>query len=125
MFIAYLLCSCRCPKGLRGPKCDQINNPCDRRPCKDNAKCHPMLLRTPGFRQNVDDDKIFEKFECTCPPFFYGELCDRFSKPDFVLEFDKSNINNYVKMPGPAFDLQEVKILLFTCRLLILFTNRI
>ena len=58
----------------------------------------------------MDDDRIFEMFECSCPPFFYGALCDQFSTPDFVFEFEKSNTNNYVMMPGPAYDLQEVNI---------------
>lgn len=56
----------------------------------------------------VDDESIFLKFECECPPFFYGDRCELFTTPDFVLDFEKSSVNNFVKLDGPREDLNEI-----------------
>lgn len=71
----------------------------------------PTALRDPKKKRQTPDDvteSIFEQYTCKCPPFFYGETCELFTTPDFVLEFEKSSVNNYVKMPGPDYDLKEV-----------------
>lgn len=57
---------------------------------------------------SLDDETIFEKFTCNCPPFFYGERCELFTTPDFVFDFEKSSISNYVKLTGPNYDLNEI-----------------
>lgn len=57
---------------------------------------------------SFDDETIFDKFICKCPPFFYGERCELFTTPDFVFDFEKSSISNYVKLPGPNYDLNEI-----------------
>lgn len=56
----------------------------------------------------VENEEIFEEFSCKCPPFFYGNQCELFTTPDFVFEFERSSINNYVKLPGPEKDLNAI-----------------
>lgn len=96
----WLFCfSCKCPIGLKGQDCDQIDDPCEKRPCKNEAKCMPKLLRdVKNSTYSVANESIFEEYKCECPPFFYGKNCELFTTPDFVLNFEKSNINNYVKL---------------------------
>lgn len=47
-------------------------------------------------------------FFCSCPPYFYGDRCEIFTTPDFVFEFEKSSINNYIKFDGPKYNLTEI-----------------
>ena len=68
-------------------------------------------MRDPKNKRQIPDDVtelIFGQFTCKCPPFFYGDTCELFTTPDFVLEFEKSSVNNYVKLSGPDYDLKEV-----------------
>jgi hypothetical protein len=106
--------SCSCIKGYKGKNCDEIDSPCDNNPCKNNAKCIPKLLRNMTLPGDYYEDELFEQFECECPHFFYGERCEIFTTPDFVMEFAKSSINNYVKMAGPFEDFHEVRFLIET-----------
>ncbi|CRL07619.1 CLUMA_CG020584, isoform A [Clunio marinus] len=99
---------CKCPKGLKGETCNDIDNPCEKLPCKNRAECSPFLLRDPKNVTTVEDETIYEKFSCKCPPFFYGERCELFTTPDFVLDFEKSSVNNYVKLSGPDHNLTEL-----------------
>lgn len=99
---------CRCPKGLRGYDCSQIDNPCDKRPCMNNAKCVPLALRDKKAGETIYDESIFERYRCECPPYFYGEQCEILTTPDFVMEFRKSGINDYVEVGGMAERLSEV-----------------
>lgn len=55
-----------------------------------------------------DEDSLYEEYTCKCPPFFYGKNCEIFTSPDFVMEFTKPGIHNYVKLSGPREDLQAV-----------------
>jgi sushi, von Willebrand factor type A, EGF and pentraxin domain-containing protein 1 len=100
--------SCKCPRGLKGETCDTPDNPCDKTPCRNDAECSPKLLRNPKNHSIVEDETVFEKFSCKCPPFFYGERCEMFTTPDFVLDFEKSSISNFVKLSGPVNDLREI-----------------
>ena len=102
--------SCKCPKGLKGEACETSENPCDKNPCRNSAECYAKLLRNPKNHSMVEDETIFDKFTCECPPFFYGPLCDLFTTPDFVFDFEKSSISNYVKLPGPEKALNEISI---------------
>lgn len=99
--------SCQCPVGLKGEACDIIDNPCDKNPCKNSAACTPLALRDPKNSTTLDEI-VFGKFTCKCPPFFYGESCELFTTPDFVFDFEKSSISNYVKLSGPSYDLNEI-----------------
>lgn len=106
---------CECPIGLKGQNCTQVDNPCDHVPCKNNGVCTPVALRslrqTSIFSRYIDDQK-YDEFKCDCPPFFYGKNCDTLVTPDFIMEFQKTNVNNYIKMPGPKQNLQEVSLIL-------------
>ncbi|KAG4075716.1 hypothetical protein HA402_003541 [Bradysia odoriphaga] len=102
---------CRCPKGLRGYDCSQIENPCEKMPCLNNARCVPLALRD---KKTVDtsnaDESIYEKYRCECPPYFYGEKCEILTTPDFVMEFRKSGINDYVEVAGMTERLSEISV---------------
>lgn len=99
--------SCICPIGLKGDRCDMIDNPCDKSPCKNNAECQPTMLRDPKNLTNLEE-KFFDEFKCNCPPFFYGDRCELFTTPDFMFDFEKSSVNNYVKLSGPSNDLTAI-----------------
>lgn len=99
---------CRCPKGLRGYDCSQIDNPCEKMPCMNNAKCVALALRDRKSGETVLDESIYEKYRCECPPYFYGDLCEILTTPDFVMEFRKSGINDYVEVGGMTERLSEV-----------------
>lgn len=101
---------CRCPKGLRGYDCSQIDNPCEKLPCLNNAKCIPMALRDKKAGETIVDESIYEKYRCECPPYFYGDHCEILTTPDFVMEFQKSGINDYVEVGGMTERLSEVRI---------------
>ena len=85
-----------------------MDNPCDKKPCRNNADCFANALRDPKNITMVEDEGVFEKFTCKCPPFFYGDRCELFTTPDFVFDFEKSNVNNYVKLSGPSYDMNEI-----------------
>lgn len=100
---------CQCPLGRRGFDCSEIDSPCDYNPCRNNGKCVPMALRE-GTIVDADDESLYEKYTCKCPPYFYGENCEIFTTPDFVMEFTKPGVHNYVKLNGPTEDLRAVCI---------------
>lgn len=83
-------------------------NPCDDFPCHNNAECLPNQLRDPKNVTTVDDETVYDKFTCKCPPFFYGDRCELFTTPDFLFDFEKSSINNYVKLSAPEKDFTAI-----------------
>lgn len=103
---------CECPKGFKGVNCTEIDNPCDSNPCRNNGDCEPVALRTlrqttiTAFFYNEDE---YVQYTCTCQPYFYGKNCENLITPDFVMSFEKTNVNNFIKMEGPQEDLEEVK----------------
>lgn len=102
---------CQCPKGLKGYNCSQIKSACEQDPCRNNGICQAMALRHPSLWYGQDDEQdesIYEKYTCKCPPYFYGEHCEIFTTPDFVMEFTKPGVHNYVKLDGPMDSLNEV-----------------
>lgn len=100
--------TCQCPKGLKGYDCSQVHSPCDEYPCRNHGQCIPMALRDPMSGIMLEDESLYEKYICKCAPYFYGDNCEVFTKPDFVLEFNKSGVHNYVEMRGPMVDLKEI-----------------
>lgn len=103
---------CVCPNGLKGDACTQIKSACESNPCKNNAQCVPMALRNGSslaWNLNIDED-VYEKYTCKCRPYFYGKNCEIFVTPDYVLEFTKPGVHNYVKLNGPTEHLNEVNI---------------
>lgn len=101
---------CKCPRGLRGPSCQEIDNPCDLNPCRNNGHCRSNSIRqiTEYIHHTDGDDENYGRFSCTCPPYFYGENCQTFVIPDYVLNFEKSGINDYVQLTGPKQNLTEI-----------------
>lgn len=60
---------------------------------------------------NLDmDEDVYERYTCKCRPYFYGINCEIFVTPDYVLEFTKPGVHNYVKLHGPTENLNEVNI---------------
>ena len=100
--------TCKCPKGLKGHECNQIDDPCDYTPCSNDAQCLPVALRNSTQSGKVVDESLFEQYTCKCPPYFYGDHCETLTTPDFVLEFSKSGIQNFVEMKGPDRSLREI-----------------
>lgn len=107
--------ACKCPKGLKGYDCLEIDNPCDENPCRNNGKCTPLYLRDPYDINpqipTIIDEQNYEKFQCHCSPYFYGEFCETFTIPDFVMEFTKSSVSDFVQLQGPSYHLNEVCII--------------
>ncbi|XP_038656647.1 protein eyes shut homolog isoform X3 [Scyliorhinus canicula] len=69
---------CMCTPGWRGSTCTEDVNECDSNPCRDGATCFEPAV--PG------------KFECICPPFFIGDLCEQPYDPcDFPYNPCRSN----------------------------------
>uniref|UniRef100_A0A1B0CMR2 Sushi, von Willebrand factor type A, EGF and pentraxin domain-containing protein 1 n=2 Tax=Lutzomyia longipalpis TaxID=7200 RepID=A0A1B0CMR2_LUTLO len=99
---------CRCPNGLKGINCTEIDNPCDKVPCKNNALCEPLALRN-GLHDDRNES-IFLEYTCTCPPYFYGNLCQSLVTPDYVLQFSKPHTTNYAILPGPNRDLEQFTV---------------
>ncbi|XP_065089093.1 sushi, von Willebrand factor type A, EGF and pentraxin domain-containing protein 1-like [Ochlerotatus camptorhynchus] len=102
---------CVCPKGLKGINCSEIDNPCDRAPCKNNGDCKPAKLRNSDTDyMDLANDEIYMKVTCECPPYFYGQFCEILTTPDFVMSFEKSGVNDYVKIAGPKRNLSEISL---------------
>lgn len=77
----------------------------------NNARCVPLALRDrKAGGETVLDESIYQKYRCECPPYFYGEQCEILTTPDFVMEFRKSGINDYVEVGGMPERLSEVLI---------------
>lgn len=99
---------CECPKGFKGVNCTEIDDPCDSSPCRNNGRCQPIarMQRQTVFTAFLDDPM---QYKCQCRDFFYGKNCEIFVTPDFIMDFKKTDINNYIKMNGPSEDLYEVR----------------
>lgn len=59
-----ILFRCECFKGLRGSRCDEVDNPCNPNPCHNYADCRPKLLRDPNNVTTETNDEIFKEFSC-------------------------------------------------------------
>lgn len=104
--------TCQCPIGLKGFDCSIIDNPCDKLPCKNQGSCIPNAIRNlKNGSVPVFNETLYSMFRCECPPYFYGEFCETLTTPDFVMEFSKSGINDYVELRGPRVFLEEVSII--------------
>lgn len=103
---------CVCPKGLQGSICSHIRSPCQSNPCENGGECIPYALRNPRDLNvtNDDNEDMYEKYTCKCETHYYGENCETFIAPDFILEFTKPVIHNYVRVNGPLSDLDQVRI---------------
>lgn len=101
---------CVCPKGLKGNTCTQIKSACESNPCKNNGFCTPFSLRNISLLHSNEeiDENIYDKYTCKCPPYFYGVNCETFVTPDYLLEFTKPGVHNYVQLNGPPNNLNEV-----------------
>lgn len=101
---------CVCPKGLQGTTCSEIKSPCHPGPCENGGECVPFALRDPKNLHAINDDNedIYEKYTCKCETHYYGENCETYISPDFILEFTKPVIHNYVRVDGPSSDLDQV-----------------
>lgn len=94
---------CQCPLGRKGYDCSQIDSPCDYDPCRNNGIC------VPDNTADGVEKSLYEKYICKCPPYFYGKNCEIFTTPDFVMEFTKPGIHNYVTLRGPTENLRAVR----------------
>lgn len=106
--------TCKCPRGLKGYDCTQIDNPCNKQPCKNNGQCKPVAIRKIHNNSIIEDlsnfnDDIYEKYTCKCPPYFYGDKCEILTTPDFIMEFSKSSVTSFVELDGPIKTLTEVQ----------------
>ncbi|XP_055618198.1 sushi, von Willebrand factor type A, EGF and pentraxin domain-containing protein 1-like [Toxorhynchites rutilus septentrionalis] len=105
---------CVCPRGLKGVNCTELDNPCDREPCRNNGHCVPVKLRdltaAISHHAEVDNDEIYSEVLCQCPPYFYGSFCEILITPDFVMSFEKSGTNDYVKIAGPGHNISEISM---------------
>lgn len=101
---------CVCPKGLKGDSCTQVRSACESNPCKNNGFCRSMALRNVSLLHSDEeiDENIYDMYVCKCPPYFYGMSCETFVSPDYILEFTKPGVHNYVKLNGPIHNLNEV-----------------
>lgn len=99
---------CRCPNGLKGFDCAQIDSPCDAEPCRNNGACIPLALRNTTQTDEIIDDSLYSQYRCKCAPYFYGKNCEVLTTPDFVMEFSKSGVQNFIEAAGPAHSLKEV-----------------
>lgn len=101
---------CVCPKGLKGDSCEEQNSACESNPCLNNGLCIPFVLRniTNLYSDEAFEENVYERYSCKCPPYFYGSNCETFVTPDYVLEFSKPSVHNYVKLNGPTDNLNEV-----------------
>lgn len=106
--------TCVCPKGLKGVNCTEIDNPCDRNPCRNNGRCTPVKLREMNSRisahSDLEGDELYTKVRCECAPYFYGAFCETLTTPDFVMSFEKSGTNDYIKVAGPKRNLTEISL---------------
>ncbi|XP_058442915.1 sushi, von Willebrand factor type A, EGF and pentraxin domain-containing protein 1-like isoform X2 [Malaya genurostris] len=105
---------CLCPKGLKGSNCTDIDDPCDQNPCKNNGYCIPVKLRDLTTELNqpteLNNDEIYTRVTCECPPYFYGSYCEVFTTPDFVMSFEMPGTNDYIKITGPNRNLSEISM---------------
>lgn len=99
---------CVCPTGLKGDACNEPRSACESNPCKNNGECSALALRNATAINFEIDEDIYEKYTCKCPPYFYGTNCEIFVTPDYVLEFTKPGVHNYVKLNGPTETLNEI-----------------
>lgn len=67
-----------------------------------------MALRNATKIDEIIDDRLYTQYKCKCPPYFYGKNCEVLTTPDFVMEFSKSSVHNFVEVAGPTKNLQEV-----------------
>ncbi|XP_078256093.1 protein eyes shut homolog [Rhinoraja longicauda] len=73
---------CTCNAGWQGSDCTEDVNECDCNPCQNGATCFEPAI--PGI------------FECICPPFFTGDLCEQWFNPCAVHNNPCSNFSTCI-----------------------------
>ncbi|XP_054276634.1 sushi, von Willebrand factor type A, EGF and pentraxin domain-containing protein 1-like [Macrosteles quadrilineatus] len=90
---------CECEQGFTGKHCEEELDFCTPSPCQHNSSC----VGKPGSQD----------IQCVCKPGFIGAHCETYAPSNYTLTFPTSGTTNYVKVKGPAGNLEEVSVCLW------------
>ncbi|XP_044001596.1 sushi, von Willebrand factor type A, EGF and pentraxin domain-containing protein 1-like [Aphidius gifuensis] len=88
---------CECPLGYEGDDCTIKINHCKKLPCQNDGICLNNL----------------HNYTCQCQLAFDGINCQEKLTSDYLINFDKPGITDYVLIPGPKYNLTEFTICLW------------
>ncbi|XP_066147032.1 sushi, von Willebrand factor type A, EGF and pentraxin domain-containing protein 1-like [Euwallacea fornicatus] len=83
---------CVCPEGYTGPKCLQKIDFCSKISCENGAQC-------------VSDET---GYRCSCSKLFYGPHCEFRKKTNYILNFSRYDINDFIRLRGFEGNLTEI-----------------
>ncbi|CAG9762396.1 unnamed protein product [Ceutorhynchus assimilis] len=83
---------CVCPEGYAGPKCLEKIDYCLGFQCENNGKC-------------INEET---NFRCDCGKLYYGQFCEFKRDPNYMLNFSRYDVNDYVRLRGFDGNLTEI-----------------
>lgn len=87
--------NCICPVGKKNPpECNDPINYCEPNKCQNKAKC---ITSKTGYT-------------CQCVRSYYGVNCEIQKDSDYILQFPRSGINDFVIVDGPMENFYEISV---------------
>lgn len=97
--IRTLIFRCVCPEGYTGRNCNELIDHCKSSPCKNEGTCINAL----------------KSYVCNCSKLYYGTNCEYKRNTQYVLNFTRFDINDYIKLGGFSENISEVLSPLNNC----------
>lgn len=83
---------CICPEGFTGTNCSEKIDYCSSTPCLNGGQC-------------INEESAYK---CYCKQLFFGSNCEFRRETNYILNFTRYDVNDFIRLKGFQTDLTEV-----------------